>query len=139
MMRWTLLVRTAFRASLLLVLFSLACGVPPARNLDSLVLQDSTYLDSETLEPFSGDVFKTFPERPEDIQLTGSLLDGMWNGELTVYHATGRIRYQGRLVDGTQCGAWIENRESAVPESVYEELTQEIESLGLYPPCPDIR
>ena len=127
------------KLTVLLVLSSLACGSPPARDLDSLMLQDSTYLEPETLEPFSGDVFKTFSDRPEDMQLTGSLRDGAWNGELTVFHATGRIRYQGRLVDGTQCGAWIENRESAVPESIYEQLTQEIESLGLYPPCPDSR
>ncbi len=139
MMRWTLSLQDAVWALLTLGLFSLACGSIPARDLDSLVLQDSTYLEPETLEPFSGDVFKTFRDRPEDMQLTGSLVDGTWNGELTVYHSTGRIRYQGRLVEGTQCGAWIENREAAVPESVYEELTQEIESLGLYPPCPEGR
>ena len=131
--------RYATRAFLVLALFPLGCSSPPARDLDSLVLQDSTYVVPETLEPFSGNVFKSFPDRPEDMQLRGTLREGTWNGELTVYHATGRIRYQGMLVDGTQCGAWIENRDASRPESVYEELTQEIESLGLYPTCPDSR
>ena len=69
--------------------------------------------------------------------LEGSLRDGLWEGELTVYHESGRIRYQGRLSRGAPCGAWVENRDDEPAGSLSRELKQEIESMGLYPPCPD--
>lgn len=121
---------------LCLTLAAVGCSPPGARDLDELRLEDSTYVASETGAPFSGPVFSTFPDDPGMVQLEGTLREGTWHGELTVYHPNGRIRYQGRLVDGTQCGAWIQNRDSIAPERIHEVLKQEIESLGMYPECP---
>jgi hypothetical protein len=116
----------------------LACGeLTPPVPLEGLVLQDSVYLDAETLLPYTGRVVKSFPDDTRRVQLSGELMDGTWNGEIVVYHENGRIRYQGWLDNGEKCGAWIENRDSTPPVDVFAELKQEIESLGLYPPCPD--
>ena len=49
----------------------------------------------------------------------------------------GRIRYMGRFANGDRCGAWTENQDPDPPGSIYQELKQEIESMGLYPPCPE--
>ena len=115
-----------------------ACSVlAPERELTELVLQDSTYLAPETLTPYTGDVFKYFPDQTSKVQLRGHLRDGMWNGEITVYHPNGRIRYLGELADGVKCGVWTENMDPDPPESLYRELKQEIESMGIYPPCPE--
>lgn len=124
----------AATCALVLVLSSCA-GAPPV-DLDSLVREDSTYLAPGTLEPFSGPVVRYFEEDPARVQLEGVLSEGVFEGELTVYHASGRVRYQGRLSRGAPCGAWVENREDEAAASVYEALKQEIESMGLYDPCP---
>ena len=123
----------------LVVAFMAACG-PAAepRNLDELVLQDSLYLAPATLEPFTGPVFRPFAEEPEVNQIEGALIAGLWNGEIRVYHPNGRLRYQGWLTDGQKCGAWIENRDAEPPGDVLAELKQEVESMGLYDPCPDV-
>lgn len=126
----------AVRAVLLAGMLASACGPARGRDLEELVLRDSTYLDPSTLEPYSGPVYRVFPDDPERIQLEGRLREGAWNGELTVYHANGRIRYQGRLVDGAQCGAWIENATEEAAPSLYEEIVGEIENLSVYPECP---
>jgi len=115
-----------------------ACSVlTPERDLSELVLQDSTYLTPGTLVPYTGDVFRYFPDRNGKVQLRGHLREGTWNGELTVYHPNGRIRYLGELADGVKCGVWTENMDPDPPENLYRELKQEIESMGLYPPCPE--
>lgn len=120
-----------------LVLLALAaCLAPRPTDLDTLVRQDSTYLVPETLEPFTGPVIQYFDPAGEKIKLEGRLEDGIWEGELTVYHESGRIRYQGRLSAGSPCGSWVENREDEPAESIYQMLKQEIESMGLYPECP---
>ena len=106
-------------------------------DLATLVQQDSTYLTPDTREPFTGRVYRRFPDKPDQNQLVGALKDGVWEGELTVYHASGRIRYQGELHRGAPCGVWVENREDGPPGSLYQELKQEIESMGVYDPCPD--
>ena len=124
------------RLSVLLVLLS--CAAPtPERDLDELILRDSTYLVPETMEPFTGPVFRNFESDSTQAELRGALRDGTWEGELRVYHSNGRIRYMGTLSRGAQCGVWIENRDADAPENVYEELVQEVESMGLYPPCPE--
>ena len=87
------------------------CVGPRAADLDDLVLRDSTYLVAETLEPFTGRVVRHFASEPDRVQLEGTLREGAWEGELTVYHESGRVRYQGRLSAGTPCGAWVENRD----------------------------
>jgi hypothetical protein len=115
----------------------MGCGeLAPPVPLERLVLQDSVYLDAETLLPYTGRVVKAFANDADRVQLRGELVEGAWNGEIVVYHENGRIRYQGWLDDGEKCGAWIENRDPTAPADVFAELKQEIESLGLYPPCP---
>jgi len=112
-----------------------ACGVPASRDLAELVVRDSLYLDSATWTPFSGPVHRTFPDDPTITQLEGELLDGVWEGELRVYHPNGRIRYMGSFAGGERCGPWTENADSTHPGSVYDELLREVESMGLYPTC----
>ena len=103
------------------------------------MLRDSTYFSPETLEPYSGPVSSTFLTDPERTQIEGEMLDGIWHGELRVYHRDGRIRYQGRLERGVRCGPWTENTDPRLPSNAYEELVAEIESLGIYPPCSEGR
>jgi hypothetical protein len=113
-----------------------ACGeAAPPRSLEELVIQDSTYLDSETLAPFTGPVFRMFEDDPEKPQLEGGLVEGAWDGEFVVYHENGRIRYAGAFAKGERCGPWIENRDAEPPEDIFTELRQEVESLGIYPAC----
>ena len=106
------------RAVVLLAVLALACVGSGPRDLDELMIRDSTYLDPSTLEPFTGEVFKLFEGGTETVQLRGALRAGTWQGELTVYHADGRVRFQGELVDGSQCGAWVENVDTKPPESL---------------------
>ena len=113
------------------------CVGSPERDIEELVLRDSIYLDGETLELFNGRVFKFFADRPSAVQLRDTLTDGRWNGELTLYYPSGRIRYQGELFDGARYGGWIENRGEAAPEDACDQLLQEIESLAMYPVCPE--
>ena len=115
------------------------CSVEPPSELGTLVLRDSTYLAPETLEPFSGRVLRHFADAPDKVQVEGTLANGTWEGELTVYHRSGRIRFQGRLAAGVRCGAWVENREDVELTSVYETLIQDVESMGIYPDCPEPR
>ncbi len=89
------------------------------------------------MEPYSGRVFRPFDDDPTAIRLSGSLKDGRWNGELTVYHPTGHIRYQGELMAGERCGAWLENRDEDPPGDVLAQVMEEIESLAMYPPCSE--
>jgi len=114
-----------------------ACAPAPPTDLGALVQRDSTYLAPGTLEPFSGRVVRYFADAPDKVQIEGTLEEGTWEGELTVYHPSGRIRYQGVMYRGAQCGAWVENRDDEPAESVYQLLKQEVESLGLYPECPE--
>lgn len=113
-----------------------ACSHPVPVELSTLVVQDSTYLDATTREPFSGPVVRHFMDHPDKVQLEGTLENGVWEGEMTVYHESGRIRYQGALSRGAPCGTWVENQDDEKPKSAFQELNQAINSLGLYPSCP---
>ena len=86
--------------------------------------------------PYTGRVFRMFETDPETQQLQGALRDGVWQGEFVVYHGNGRVRYSGSFANGERCGPWLENRDAEPPEDIYEELVQEIESMGIYPECP---
>lgn len=119
---------------MLVLAWGCSSGVP--RNLDDLMVRDSTYLDPETLEPYSGDVFRYFLHDTTLVEAKGTLADGAWEGELTVYHPSGRIRDQGRLTRGVKCGTWVEDRPDREPGNLYEEVVQEIEGLSIYPDCP---
>lgn len=135
----TALASRARRLLAALPLAALACSGSAAgeRSLDELVLRDSTYLDPESLAPYTGAVYRTFRDDPARLQLEATMVEGTWHGELRVYHPNGRIRYVGMLVQGEQCGEWIQNRDPAPAGDIYEELVREIESLSLYPPCPE--
>lgn len=109
----------------------------PARELSELVVQDSSYLDPETMLPFSGRVFRNFAGEDGGPQLEAGMRDGTWDGELTVYHESGRIRYQGEMSGGARCGAWVENENPTEPETVYEAIKEDLESLVMYPECPE--
>ena len=108
-----------------------------ATDLGSLVRTDTTYLAPETLKPFSGHVVQHFADDPHRVQIDGTLRKGIWEGELTVYYKSGRIRYQGEMSRGAPCGAWLDNRDDEKKGSVFEELKRDIQSMGVYPPCPD--
>jgi len=121
----------------LLVPLLLGCQGAAPRDLQALVVADSSYLDPETGEPHSGPVFRSFPSDPDRRQLEGRLEGGTWEGELTVYHETGRIRYQGEMANGVQCGGWIQIEEDTPPEDPWEAIKEELESIVMYPACPD--
>lgn len=114
-----------------------ACGGPEPRDLTTLVVRDSLYVEPVAGEPFSGPVFRHFEDAPGTVQLEGTLEEGSWHGEFLVYHPNGRVRYMGSFDRGDRCGPWTENADSASNRSVYEDLVDEIESLGVYPPCPE--
>jgi hypothetical protein len=123
-------------ASVLFLLAAACVGARPT-DLGTLVRQDSTYLTPGSMRPFSGPVVRHFPDDAGRVQIEGTLEDGMWEGEFTVYHKSGRIRYQGEMSRGAPCGSWLDNREDEPAGSLYEELKRDIGSMGMYPPCPD--
>ncbi len=113
-----------------------ACAELTARNLDELVVQDSTYHHPTTLEPYSGTVFKLFDSDPGRVQLRARLEDGTFDGDLVVYHPSGRVRFEGEMVAGRQCGGWLENEDDSEPASEAEEVKRMLESIVVYPACP---
>ncbi|MBT8487653.1 MAG: hypothetical protein HKN72_11455 [Gemmatimonadetes bacterium] len=122
----------------LVLLFSLGCGGdPPPRDLDTLAVRDSLYVEPETESLYNGPVYRDFADAPGEIQLAGRLSEGTWDGEMLVYHRNGAIRYMGSFHEGSRCGPWTENADSVRNQSIYQELVDEIESLGVYPPCPE--
>ena len=130
------LTRCAAWLACLLAPVLFAC-VAPARNLEELIIQDSTYLDPVSMLPYSGRVIRHFQGEDSLLQLEATLRGGTWEGELTVYHESGRVRYQGEMSGGAQCGGWIENENATEPETVYQAITEDLESLVIYPECPD--
>lgn len=133
--------RSVGRRSTLAFLWAVAlwgCSGPPGRELGELLVRDSLYLDPETLTPYSGPVFRAFPaEEGGGVQLRATLRDGAWEGEMTLYHPTGRVREQGETASGAKCGGWIENERPEAPASVYAEIKEDLESLVVYAPCPE--
>jgi hypothetical protein len=71
----------------------------------------------------------------EGTELEGALLQGAWQGDLTLYHSKRRIRYMGSFYQGERCGAWTKNTDSVDLGSVYQALIHEVETMALYPPC----
>ncbi len=114
----------------------LACSRAAPSDLDALVLHDGAYLDPETMLPFSGPVVRRFPGPDARPQVVATIRDGLWEGELTLYHESGRIRGQGPMSGGARCGSWIENEEPEEPDDVYEAIKEDLESLVFYPECP---
>ncbi len=131
--------RLTMAAAMAVPVFAFAivsCSPAPGRSLRELVVRDSTYLDPVTEAPYSGRVFHDFDGEEGGRQLEATMEGGTWEGELTVYHPTGRIRYQGELSGGVRCGAWVENENPVEPESAYEAIKEDLESLVMYPECP---
>ena len=112
-----------------------ACADARARPLDELIVRDSLYVDPASGEPFNGRVVRRFEEDSSRVQIEGRLREGVWDGEMIVYHPNGRVRYMGSFAGGERCGPWVENADSVPTESIYEDLVREVESMGLYPPC----
>lgn len=126
---------------------------PEPRDLTQLTVADSLYVDPASGVPFSGPVVRYFAASGEGVdsasvavtegevltgstfELEGTLREGVWDGELVVYHPNGRVRYMGSFARGERCGPWVENADSTPTLSTYEELVREVESMGLYPPC----
>jgi hypothetical protein len=125
-----------FPLLLLTSVLTASCGPGRTTDLATLVHRDSTYLTPGSLKPFSGRVVRHFDDDPGKVQIEGTLENGVWEGEMTVYHESGRIRYQGRLSRGAPCGTWLENRDDEVTGSVFDELKKDIASMGVYPDCP---
>lgn len=124
-------------ATVLALLAASGCGPPsPERDLGELVVRDSTYYDPETQQPYTGRVHRAFADDPSMREIVGEMLDGTWHGELTVYHASGRIRYQGRFSEGDRCGAWTENQTDRDFETAYDAVVSDLAALSMYPPCP---
>lgn len=126
------------RRALGLLMLLLGCNALPPRPLSELDIVDSTYVDPATGTPYTGRVVARFPEAlGGGTELEARLEDGTWEGEFTLFHSTGRIRYQGGMAGGAQCGGWVENEDPVVPGSLLDEVTQELESLVIYPECPE--
>ena len=81
-------------------------------------------------------MFRRFADDTTKVQIEGELLEGTWHGELLVYHESGRIRYMGSFDRGDRCGPWTENTLDRDPVNLYDQLLSEVETMGLYPPCP---
>ena len=107
------------------------------RDLSELVVRDSLYFDPVASEPYTGPVFRPFRDDPTRNEVVGRLVGGAWHGEMVVYHASGRVRYMGTFDHGERCGPWTENKFDREPEGLLDELRTEIETLGMYPPCPE--
>jgi hypothetical protein len=118
-------------------ILSLGCGTAAPRELSDLVIVDSVYVDPASMEAFTGAVVRHFEGDSSKVEISGALLEGSWDGEFTVYHPNGRVRYMGAFEEGDRCGPWVENADSLPTESAYEDLVREVESMGLYPPCDE--
>jgi hypothetical protein len=120
------------------VVFAACEGAPWVEPypLDQLVLRDSVYHHPDSDQPFTGPVERRFAEDSSMVEVRGVLRDGLWSGELRVYHPNGRIRYMGSLHEGEPCGEWIEEQPPDDPGDWYERFVEEIESLAVYDACP---
>ena len=92
--------------SLIGVVLVVGCGEPVPRNVDELVIQGRTYLDGETMEPYSGPVFELFSENPSKIQDRFNLKDGEKDGPVESYHDNGEVSSKGTYKDGEYDGVW---------------------------------
>jgi len=109
-------------AAATLVVAIVGCGGPEPRSLAELVVRDSLYVDPVTDLPYSGPVYRAFPNAPETDghaddsetagQADGSETAGQADGSETAGSETGdfdrrdleRVELEGRLLDGTWHG-----------------------------------
>ena len=103
-----------------LALIAVGCAEPIPRNLDDLSMQGPQYVDTETLEPYSGPAYRMSENDPTQIVLRVNLRDGRFHGLFEGYHEDGRLNERGNADMGEPCGEWI-----------YEDG-----ETVTYPPCP---
>ena len=92
-----------------------ACSGYEGTDLAALDVLDRLYVVPETLELFSGPIvgYLGYFEKPSDrVGLEGGLRDGVFEGELVVYHLNGRVRCMGSFREGARCGPRTENADS---------------------------
>ena len=97
---------------LVLALVAVGCADPIPRNLDGLVQQGDTYLDGETMRPYSGPVFQLFSDDTTRVQLSANLKDGKFDGPYEYYSENGQLRDKGTWNMGEVCGEWITDGET---------------------------
>ena len=74
---------------------------PTPRNLDDLVQQgEETWLDRETMRPYSGPVFRFLPNDTTRVQLSANLKYGKMDGPLERYHDNGQLSQKSNYVAG---------------------------------------
>jgi hypothetical protein len=118
-----------------LALIASGCAEPIPRNLADLVQQGEVYLDRETMRPYSGPVFRFFPNDTTRVQLSGNLKDGKRDGPYEAYYENGQLNgratyvagkwhgpyetyredgltWKGTYNMGEKCGEWIEDGET---------------------------
>ena len=91
-----------------LALTAVGCAEPIPRNLDGLVQQGDTYLDRETMRPYSGPVFDLASDDTTRVQFSANLKDGQLDGPYERYFSNGQLRVKGTYKDGEKCGEWFE-------------------------------
>ena len=90
-----------------LALIAVGCADPIPRNLDGLVQQGDTYLDRETMRPYSGPVFSLAPDDTTRIQLSANLKDGQLDGPFERYrYENGQLSSKGIYVAGEPEGPY---------------------------------
>ena len=85
---------------LVLALVAVGCADPIPRNLDDLVQQGDTWLDRETMRPYSGPVFRFLPNDTTRVQLSANLKDGQRDGPYESFHENGQLRTKATYVAG---------------------------------------
>ena len=118
-----------------LLLSGAACSDRVATDLSVLQVVESVYVAPATAEPFTGPIVRHFAGQPDELQLEGTLRDGVFDGELVVYHPNGRVRFMGSFRACERCGPWTENADSSATGRLYQVFLCEVETLGLYPAC----
>jgi hypothetical protein len=83
-----------------LALIAVGCADPIPKNLDGLVQQGDTYLDRETMRPYSGPVFRLAPDDTTRVWLSANLKDGKMDGPYESYHESGQLRTKATYVAG---------------------------------------
>jgi antitoxin component YwqK of YwqJK toxin-antitoxin module len=90
-----------------LALIAVGCAEPIPRNLDGLLQQGDTYLDRETMRPYSGPVFDLAPDDTTRVQLSVNLKDGKMDGPYESYlYENGQLAYKGAYVAGEYHGPY---------------------------------
>ena len=88
------------------------------RNLDELIQSGEVFVESSSLRPYSGPVYRLFEGAEAKIQLRAILKDGLPHGPYEWLYEDGQYRQKGTFNMGEKCGDWLEDG-----------------LLAAYPPC----